>query len=131
RCEDILDTELSDASVTTLNFTLQFVPPDQRTDLLTRIAQATRPGGVLILSEKIGFDSDQEQDIQTRLHHEFKRANGYSDLEISQKRSAIEQVLIPETLAAHKERLLAAGFDQVLVWYQCFNFVSMLAIKSH
>ena len=131
RCEDILETELSDASVTTLNFTLQFVPPDQRTDLLTRIAQATRPGGVLILSEKIGFDSDQEQDIQTRLHHEFKRANGYSDLEISQKRSAIEQVLIPETLAAHKERLLAAGFDQVLVWYQCFNFVSMLAIKSH
>ncbi len=131
RCEDILETELSDASVTTLNFTLQFVPPDQRTDLLTRIAQATRPGGVLILSEKIGFDSDQEQDIQTRLHHDFKRANGYSDLEISQKRSAIEQVLIPETLAAHKERLLAAGFDQVLVWYQCFNFVSMLAIKSH
>ncbi len=131
RCEDILETELSDASVTTLNFTLQFVPPDQRTDLLTRIAQATRPGGVLILSEKIGFDSAQEQDIQTRLHHEFKRANGYSDLEISQKRSAIEQVLIPETLAAHKERLLAAGFDQVLVWYQCFNFVSMLAIKSH
>lgn len=131
KCEDILETELSDASVTTLNFTLQFVPPDQRTDLLTRIAQATRPGGVLILSEKIGFDSDQEQHIQTRLHHEFKRANGYSDLEISQKRSAIEQVLIPETLAAHKERLLIAGFDQVLVWYQCFNFVSMLAIKKH
>ena len=131
RCEDILETELDDASVTTLNFTLQFVPPDQRTDLLTRIAQATRPGGVLILSEKIGFNSVQEQDIQTRLHHEFKRANGYSDLEISQKRSAIEQVLIPETLAAHKERLLAAGFNQVLVWYQCFNFVSMLAIKSH
>ena len=131
KCEDILETELSDASVTTLNFTLQFVPPDQRTDLLTRIAQATRPGGVLILSEKIDFNSDQEQHIQTRLHHEFKRANGYSDLEISQKRSAIEQVLIPETLAAHKERLLIAGFDQVLVWYQCFNFVSMLAIKKH
>ncbi|MBW7470579.1 carboxy-S-adenosyl-L-methionine synthase CmoA [Marinobacter sp. M216] len=130
RCEDILETELSDASVTTLNFTLQFVPPDRRTDLLTRIAEATRPGGVLILSEKIRFESDEEQDIQTRLHHEFKRANGYSDLEISQKRSAIEQVLIPETLADHKERLLAGGFDQVLVWYQCFNFVSMLAIKA-
>ena len=131
RCEDILDTELSNASVTTLNFTLQFVAPHHRTALLTRIAEATRPGGVLILSEKIAFESGQEQDTQTRLHHEFKRANGYSDLEISQKRSAIEQVLIPETLSAHKERLQAAGFDQVLVWYQCFNFVSMLAIKSH
>lgn len=130
RCEDILDTELSDASVTILNFTLQFVPPEKRAELLTRIASATRPGGVLILSEKIRFESEQEQEIQTRLHHEFKRANGYSDLEISQKRSAIEQVLIPETLARHRERLLKAGFDQVVLWYQCFNFVSMLAIKA-
>ncbi|EMP56046.1 methyltransferase [Marinobacter santoriniensis NKSG1] len=130
RCEDILTTELSNASVTTLNFTLQFVPPERRTELLTRIASATRPGGVLILSEKIRFESDEEQDIQTRLHHEFKRANGYSDLEISQKRTAIEQVLIPETLAAHRERLLSAGFERVVLWYQCFNFVSMLAIKA-
>ncbi|MBO6848861.1 MAG: carboxy-S-adenosyl-L-methionine synthase CmoA [Marinobacter sp.] len=130
RCEDILATPLENASVTTLNFTLQFVPPGERARLLTRIADATRPGGALILSEKIRFESPQEQDIQTRLHHEFKRANGYSDLEISQKRSAIEQVLIPESLEEHKHRLLKAGFGQVIVWYQCFNFVSMLAIKS-
>lgn len=130
RCEDIQETELGDASVTTLNFTLQFVAPAQRTWLLSRIAKATRPGGVLILSEKIQFESDQEQALQTQLHHEFKRANGYSDLEISQKRSAIEQVLIPETLSEHKQRLLDAGFAQVFVWYQCFNFVSMLAIKA-
>jgi tRNA (cmo5U34)-methyltransferase len=130
RCEDILSTALDNASVTTLNFTLQFVPPAQRNGLLARIADATRPGGVLILSEKIRFDSPGEQSVQTRLHHEFKRANGYSDLEISQKRSAIEQVLIPETLDDHKQRLTEAGFDQVLLWYQCFNFVSMLAIKA-
>lgn len=130
RCEDIIDTDLQDASVTTLNFTLQFIAPEQRSALLQRIARATRPGGALILSEKIRFDSAAEQDIQTRLHHEFKRANGYSDLEISQKRSALEQVLIPESLEAHRRRLEAAGFDQVMVWYQCFNFVSMLAIKS-
>ncbi len=130
RCEDLLKTELSQASVTTLNFTLQFVPPEHRLGLLTRIAGATLPGGALILSEKIRFESDREQEIQTRLHHEFKRANGYSDLEISQKRAAIEQVLIPETLTEHRERLLKAGFEQVLVWYQCFNFVSMLAIKT-
>ncbi len=130
RCEDILATPLENASVTTLNFTLQFVPPGERARLLTRIADATRPGGALILSEKIRFESPQEQDIQTRLHHEFKRANGYSELEISQKRSAIEQVLIPESLGEHRHRLLEAGFGQVIVWYQCFNFVSMLAIKS-
>lgn len=130
RCEDILTTDLNDASVTTLNFTLQFVQTAQRLPLLQRIAEATRPGGVLILSEKIRFESASEQAIQTHLHHEFKRANGYSDLEISQKRSALEQVLIPETVAAHRERLLSAGFNDVMVWYQCFNFVSMLAIKT-
>jgi len=130
RCEDIQETELTNASVITLNFTLQFVPPEQRSSLLRKIATATLPGGALILSEKIRFDSEDEQAIQTRLHHEFKRANGYSDLEISQKRSAIEQVLIPETLDAHKQRLEDEGFDRVLVWYQCFNFVSMLAIKA-
>lgn len=130
RCENIQNTELSNASVTTLNFTLQFVPPQQRSALLKRIAEATKPGGVLILSEKIRFESDDDQDTQTRLHHEFKRANGYSDLEISQKRSAIEQVMIPETLGTHKQRLKESGFDRVLVWYQCFNFVSMLAIKA-
>lgn len=129
RCEDILETTIENASVTTLNFTLQFVAPDRRLELLTRIARATRPGGVLILSEKIGFESDTEQAIQTRLHHEFKRANGYSDLEISQKRSALEQVLLPETLAEHRHRLEAAGFGPVMVWYQCFNFVSMLAFR--
>jgi len=130
RCEDILDTELSNASVTTLNFTLQFIAPEKRAGLLRRIAGATRPGGVLILSEKLRFEDEREQEVQTRLHHAFKRANGYSDLEISQKRTALEQVLIPETLEEHRQRLLAAGFDQVVLWYQCFNFISMLAIRS-
>ncbi|WP_166254186.1 carboxy-S-adenosyl-L-methionine synthase CmoA [Marinobacter salicampi] len=129
RCEDILDTDLRDASVTTLNFTLQFVPLARRTPLLHRIAEATRPGGALILSEKIRFESEHEQQTQTLLHHEFKRANGYSDLEISQKRTALEKVLLPETLHAHKERLRGAGFSEVMVWYQCFNFVSILAVK--
>lgn len=130
RCEDILETRLQRASVTTLNFTLQFVAADRRTDLLTRIADATLPGGALILSEKVRFESASEQAIQTDLHHEFKRANGYSDLEISRKRSALERVLVPETLAQHQRRLHAAGFAEVIVWYQCFNFVSMLALKS-
>ncbi len=130
RCEDILQTDIRNTSVTTLNFTLQFVPPPERASLLTRISEATRPGGVLILSEKLCFEDDTNQQIQTRLHHAFKSANGYSDLEISQKRSAIEHVMIPETLEAHRQRLLTAGFERVLVWYQCFNFVSILAIKG-
>jgi len=127
-CADICTYPLDNASVTALNFVLQFIAPEQRLMLLTRIADATHPGGALILSEKIAFDSD-EQAVQDTLHHDFKRANGYSDLEIAQKRSAIENVLIPETEQVHRDRLLAAGFSKVIRWYQCFNFVSYLAIK--
>jgi len=127
-CADICEYPIENASVTALNFVLQFIAPDQRLALLTSIAAATCEGGALILSEKIAFN-DQEQALQTELHHDFKRANGYSDLEISQKRSAIENVLIPETEHVHRERLLQAGFSQVIRWYQCFNFVSYLAIK--
>ncbi|ASP40092.1 carboxy-S-adenosyl-L-methionine synthase CmoA [Bacterioplanes sanyensis] len=128
RCADILQEPLTHASVTALNFVLQFIDPQQRLQLLQNIAAATLPGGVLILSEKLQFD-EQEQAIQTDLHHDFKRANGYSDLEIAQKRSAIENVLIPESEGAHIERLQQAGFSRVIRWYQCFNFASFLAIK--
>ena len=62
-------------------------------------------------------------------YHTFKQKMGYSQLEISQKRSALENVLIPETIAAHKERARAAGFDTIDVWFQCFNFASLVAFK--
>lgn len=127
-CADILDYPLENASVTALNFVLQFIEPNKRFDLLSRIAQATLPGGALILSEKIRFDP-WEQVMQDELHLDFKRANGYSELEIAQKRSAIENVLIPEAHDEHIERLRDAGFFRVIRWYQCFNFVSYLAVK--
>jgi tRNA (cmo5U34)-methyltransferase len=127
-CADILEYPLENASVTALNFVLQFIAPEQRLTLLSRIADATLPGGALILSEKLCFGAE-EQLLQDELHLDFKRANGYSDLEIAQKRSAIENVLIPETEQTHIERLKAAGFRQVIRWYQCFNFVSFLAVK--
>jgi len=129
RCEDIQHTVIENASLVALNFTLQFLPPDQRAGMLARIAQGLNPGGVLVLSEKICFAEAGQQTLFTDLHHDFKRLNGYSDLEISQKRQAIENVLIPDTLEQHKARLLANGFGTVHCWFQCFNFVSLLAIR--
>ena len=70
------------------------------------------------------------QDLLTELYHNFKRANGYSDLEIAQKRSALENVLQSDSIQTHKERLKAAGFTSADVWFQCLNFASLLAIKS-
>lgn len=128
-CADILDIAIEDASVVILNFTLQFIPLDDRLSLITQIYQGLKPGGVLILSEKMAFEDQVKQDLHTEAHHAFKRANGYSDLEISQKRTALDRVMIPESLACHKERLRKAGFPVSEVWFQCFNFASMVAIK--
>lgn len=129
RLGDVAAMAFEPTSVAVLNFTLQFIPPEQRDALIQRLADATLPGGVLVLSEKIRFADADEDALQRDWHHAFKRNNGYSDLEISQKRSAIEEVLIPETLAAHKNRLHAAGYRQVRVWFRCFNFLSLVAVR--
>lgn len=128
-CADIQDVEIENASVVVLNFTLQFIPVKERLLLIKRIYQGLKSGGVLILSEKIAFNESEKQDFHTNVHHDFKRANGYSDLEISQKRSALEKVMIPETLKDHQQRLKLAGFDFSELWFQCFNFASLIAIK--
>ena len=128
-CADIQDVTIQNASVVVLNFTLQFIQPAARLALLQDIYNGMRPGGVLLLSEKIVFADATEQQRMEALHIAFKKANGYSDLEISQKRSALENVLIPDTLEQHHERLHAAGFSSVDVWFRCMNFISLLAIK--
>jgi tRNA (cmo5U34)-methyltransferase len=126
---DINDVAINNVSVVVMNFTLQFIPQSQREALLARIATNMCGGGILVLSEKIRFDDAHLQELNTELHHAFKRANGYSELEVAQKRSALENVLIPETLNTHRERLQRVGFASVDVWFQCFNFASLVAIK--
>ena len=110
-----------------LNFPLQFIAPRQRLNLLARSRNGLLPGGILLLSEKIRFAAPQQEALQIDMHHAFKRANGYAELEISQKRSALEKVLLPETLQQHQQRLAQAGFRRSERWFQCFNFVSMVA----
>lgn len=129
RCADITALSLDRASFVVLNFTLQFIAPEQRWHTLARLHHGMLPGSALLLSEKLQFaDADQERLLSAH-HHDFKRANGYSDLEISQKRQSIEKVLLPETAQAHIERLQAVGFRQVSQWFQSFNFASFIAIK--
>lgn len=128
-CADIRDIHIENASIVVLNFTLQFIAPDIRLSLMQKICQGLNPGGVLILSEKIYFPDAREQQLQESLQLDFKRANGYSELEIAQKRTALENVLLPDDMAGHKERLYKAGFSQVNQWFQCLNFISLLAIK--
>ncbi|GAB5404210.1 MAG: carboxy-S-adenosyl-L-methionine synthase CmoA [Aureliella sp.] len=128
--DDIRDCEVSNASMVVLNLTLQFVPVAERLGVLQSIFRGLIPGGALLLAEKLRFDDVRQHELLTELHHDFKRAHGYSDLEISEKRTAIENRLIPETMQEHCERLILAGFNTVVPWFQCFNFTSFLAVKD-
>lgn len=126
---DLQTHPIDNASVVAMNFTLQFVGPGLRAQLMQKIADALQPGGVLILSEKVRFDDPIVNDMHIDMYHAFKSQNGYSDLEISQKRTALENVLVPDTLDEHRNRLMHAGFSHCTVWFQCFNFASLIAIK--
>tara|TARA_R110000823_G_scaffold144958_7_gene275120 strand:+ start:6234 stop:6965 length:732 start_codon:yes stop_codon:yes gene_type:complete len=128
-CADLCEVPIENASVVVLNFTLQFVPPERRDDVISRIYAGLRPGGVMLLSEKVTFNDPPLDALNIALHEQFKAANGYSELEIASKRSALEDVLLPETLHAHKTRIGAAGFSSCDVWFQCFNFASLIALK--
>lgn len=130
QCADIRHLDLQPASVIVLNFTLQFLPREDRHALLSKLYDALLPKGVLVLSEKLCFEADDEQALQTDLHLGFKRANGYSELEISQKRTALENVMLLDSAPEHLKRLKAIGFDSVIQWYQCMSFASFLAVKA-
>lgn len=129
-CADIADIAIENASIVVLNFTLQFIEPAKRIELLTKIYQGLKPGGILILSEKIIFADSVLQETIEHMHLQFKRANGYSELEISQKRSSLDNFLIADTEETHLQRLQQAGFEHAGIWLQSYNFVSFIAIKK-
>ncbi len=126
---DVLDTPIENASMVVLNYTLQFIEPERRKELILKIADGLVGGGLLVLSEKVVDEDPSMEALLVELHHEHKRRNDYSALEISRKRAALEHVLIPETVLQHRDRLFRAGFAHVAVWLRYFNFVSIIAIK--
>ena len=128
-CADINQINIQNASIVVLNLTLQFIDVELRSNLIKKIYDGLNPGGVLIISEKIHFENKQIQNQITKLHMDFKRENGYSELEIANKRQAIENVLITETKEEHLKRLRDCGFNDTSCFFQCLNFVSFLSVK--
>ncbi len=129
-CQDIESIDIQNASMVVLNLTLQFIDPEQRAVMIEKIYRGLNAGGILVLTEKVAFEDQQVHKTMTELYQGYKKLQGYSDLEISQKRTALENVLIPDTRQQHYQRLHEAGFRQVYDCFQCFNFISLLAIKS-
>jgi tRNA (cmo5U34)-methyltransferase len=117
------------AGAVVVNFTLQFIAPTDRDALLQRIYHTLLPGGMLLFSEKILHPNQKMSDLQVDFYHRFKRENGYSELEISQKREALENVLVPESIETHHARLRRCGFSGVDIWLKWFNFSSWVCLK--
>jgi len=126
RCENIQDTPIDNAAAVVATYTLQFVPPTQRTAQLQRILHGLLPGAPFVYAEKVVLDDSQGQQWSEAIHHEFKRSNGYSDLEVAQKRQAIEKVMIPESISTHLLRLEQVGFERPHLWFQCLNWAAFI-----
>lgn len=126
---DIVDFEISNASLVVLNFTLQFAPPEERAQILKRISSALLPGGLLVLSEKTTSGEQGLDAFWTKLHDAFRSSNGYSELEMARKREALERVLVPQTPASYEALLREVGLTPV-EWFRCLNFVSWIGKKE-
>lgn len=129
-CADIESFEFENASVVLMNYTLQFLEPEKRQDLLSTIQKRIRPGGFLVLSEKVSHGSPETDSVLIDLYFEFKRRNGYSDLEIARKRDALENVLLPLTVEDNQQLLASAGFDKVELLLKWFNFATFIAYRQ-
>lgn len=130
-CEgDITQTEFSDASVIVSNYTFQFLRPLARQALLRKIFASLKSDGCLILSEKCLEDSADVSRVFADRYHALKERNGYSKLEIAEKRDALENVLIPFRVNENIAMLREAGFNPVSIFFKAYNFVSFLALKS-
>jgi len=126
---NIEDITIENASMVILNFTLQFIDKNQRQSLINNIAQGLNKGGLLVISEKVSHDDIITDNLLIDLHHNFKRTNGYSELEVAQKRTSLEKIMLTDSVEQHKARLKQAGFSHISPWFQCFNFISFVAIK--
>ncbi len=123
------DLRIENASVVIMSLTLQFIRPLQRERLMRAIFDGLNPQGCLILVEKVLAEETLINRLFIKHYYELKRRNGYSDIEIAQKREALENVLIPYRLRENEALLAGAGFRQVDIFFKWYNFCGLLATK--
>ena len=124
------EIQIENASVVILCLTLQFVRPIYREKLLKRIFDGLVSGGVLIISEKVLAEDSLFNRNFIKYYYDYKRRNQYSEMEISQKREALENVLIPYKLSENITMLREAGFSHTETFFKWYNFSGFIAIKN-
>ena len=128
--KDVKNVIFKNASLVVFNFTLQFILPNEKDDLIQKVYDGMSKNSILILSEKILYNDPNVQHKKDILHKKFKLMNGYSNLEIDQKKDALKKILIAETIDEHIFRLRKIGFTNINTIYQCINFSTIIAFKK-
>jgi tRNA (cmo5U34)-methyltransferase len=129
-CTDLNEgIKIENASLVTMILTLQFIRPLHRDKLVRQILEGLNPDGCLIIVEKVLGEDSLFNRLFIKHYYEYKRRNGYSDLEISQKREALENVLVPYKLLENREMLMRAGFRYCDVFFKWYNFCGIIAVK--
>jgi tRNA (cmo5U34)-methyltransferase len=121
--------EIDNASLVTLILTLQFVRPLHRDRLIADIFKGLNANGCLVMVEKVLGEDSLFNRLFIKYYYDLKRRNGYSETEITQKRDALENVLIPYKLMENRELLLRSGFRYVDVFFKWYNFCGIVAVK--
>lgn len=129
-CADLNQgVHVENASLVLMVLTLQFIRPLNRDRLLADVYQGLRTNGALVMVEKVLGEDSHFNRLFIKYHYDFKRRNGYSDTEISQRREALENVLIPYKFLENRDLLLRTGFRYVDVFFKWYNFCGIVAIK--
>jgi tRNA (cmo5U34)-methyltransferase len=121
--------KITNASVALMILTLQFIRPLHRERLVRDILSGLNESGCLILVEKVLGEDSFFNRLFIKYYYDFKKRNGYSEMEIAQKREALENVLIPYRLLENREMLLREGFRHCDVFFKWYNFSGMVAVK--
>ncbi|MBC8317206.1 MAG: carboxy-S-adenosyl-L-methionine synthase CmoA [Desulfobulbaceae bacterium] len=127
---DITEASLQECGAVFLNYTLQFLRPPVRSRFLKKVHKALKPGGILIVSEKIISHRTVINRAYIDLYLNFKRSQGYSETEIAKKREALENILVPFSIHENLDLLKESGFSETESFFQWFNFVSFLSVKT-
>ncbi len=126
---DLSRIRLQQASIVIMCWTLQFIRPLRRDDLVRWIYDGLADGGALIVTEKILTNSSHINRLFVDYYYDLKRDNGYSETEITRKREALENVLVPYRLEENLELFRRNGFEVVETFFQWFNFAGFLCVK--
>ena len=120
---------IQNASMVAMVLTLQFVRPLYRDTLAKTILQGLNENGFLILVEKVLGEDSVFNRLFIKYYYDLKKRHGYSEMEIAQKREALENILIPYKLLENREMLLRVGFRYCDVFFKWYNFCGVIAVK--